>query len=166
MRYTSLFILIVILFSACAPTVTEIGTINMISTRNIETDFNYSQISSYKGASEREIKKTKSTTIQDAVNEVVRREPGGEFLMNVKLYSVERSGSYYYAVEGDVWGGQESVNYRGFKLGDRVIWSVRKNMKTGVIKSLKNNTECLVLVDDSDKIIEISYDKISKYLQD
>ena len=166
MKNLALFILILILFSACAPTVTQIGTINMISTRNVDTDFDYSELASYRGASEREIKRTESVTIEDAVNDVVRSVPGGDFLINVKLYSVERSGSYYYAVEGDVWGKQESVNYRGFKVGDRVIWSVRNNMKTGIIKSLKNNTECLVLVDDSDKIIEISYDKISKYSQE
>ena len=65
-----------------------------------------------------------------------------------------------------MWGKKKNVSYRGFKEGDNVVWSTIKGVKTGVIKSLRNDTLCLVLIDGSDKIIEISYDKISKYIKE
>ena len=161
------FIPIIISFVSCTSIQTmQIGQLNMISTRNIDSNFDYSQISTYSGSSQKELRTTKAISVEDAVNSVVKSVPGGEFLMNVKLYRVKRGDNYFYSVEGDVWGKKESVSYRGFKEGDNVVWSTIKGVKTGVIKSLRNDTLCLVLIDGSDKIIEISYDKISKYIKE
>ncbi len=51
-----------LLLTGCT-SVMQIGKINMISNRNVETSFDYSLISSYAGGSQKEIKKTRSETI-------------------------------------------------------------------------------------------------------
>ena len=51
-----------------------------------------------------------STTIEQAVDDVVKKVEGGEYLMNAKIKmcvvggSIYSPPSYFYAVEGDVWG--------------------------------------------------------------
>ncbi|MBI3503060.1 MAG: hypothetical protein HY063_14835 [Bacteroidetes bacterium] len=52
----------------------------------------------------------RNESIQQAVDAVVKKVDGGEYLMNAKIWLIIRSGGgfvpdrYYYAVEGDVWG--------------------------------------------------------------
>lgn len=129
----------------------------MISNRNVEAKLDYSLISSYFGGSEKELKKTRATSIEDAVDQTVRKIPGGEFLMNAKLYIVNNT---YFAVEGDVWGKLDNLSYRGFKVGDQVVIDkVRKSIAT--IKSLKDDKSCFV-ERDYGRIEEVNYDRLSK----
>lgn len=129
----------------------------MISNRNVEAKLDYSLISSYFGGSEKELKKTRATSIEDAVDQTVRKIPGGEFLMNAKLYIVNNT---YFAVEGDVWGKLDNLSYRGFKVGDQVVIDkVRKSIAT--IKSLKDDKSCFVERDNG-RIEEVNYDRLSK----
>lgn len=129
----------------------------MISNRNVEAKLDYSLISSYFGGSEKELKKTRATSIEDAVDQTVRKIPGGEFLMNAKLYIVNNT---YFAVEGDVWGKLDNLSYRGFKVGDQVVIDkVRKSIAT--IKSLKDDKSCFVERDNG-RIEELNYDRLSK----
>lgn len=143
----------------------QIGKVNMISNRNINPNLNYQALSTFENSSKREIKKSKAKTVEDAIENTVKSVPGGEFLMNVKIYAV--SGKYY-AVQGDVWGNAENQSFKGFKVGDVVTWKVfsiekASNIyKKGTITSLKSDKECLIKVEETGKTIDLEYDKISK----
>lgn len=139
--------------------VKQIGKVNMISNRNVDPKLNYEVITTYSGGSKKELKKSKSTTIEDAIDQTVRKIPGGEFLMNVKVYLVN---GQYLAVEGDVWGVKSDIGFRGFKIGDKVVWKIiGGQFKSGVIKSLKDDKSCLIETEDG-KIVDKKYDEISK----
>ncbi|HEY1871029.1 MAG TPA: hypothetical protein VGG71_08220, partial [Chitinophagaceae bacterium] len=83
-----LFIVIGITITSCATPVKQIGKVNMISNRNVDPALNYGVISSYSGGSMRELKHSRATSIDDAIDQTVKKIPGGEFLMNVKIYMV------------------------------------------------------------------------------
>lgn len=148
--------LLLLSFSACK-TVKKIGRVNMISIRNVEPNLEYSVITTYSGGSKRELRKTKATTIEDAVTQTVRKIPGGEFIMNATIYKVAGT---CYAVEGDVWGTKTNVAYRGFKVGDKVMWKVMGVFKEGVIRSLKNDKTCYIETEGG-TTVEKKYDEIS-----
>jgi hypothetical protein len=131
----------------------------MISTRNVESSKTYVLKASYSGGSKKELKKTKAKTIEDAINQTVKRIPGGEYLMNAKIYLVNGE---YFAVEGDVWGIAENNSFRGFTAGDKVTWKNKATgIQSGVIHSLKDDQKCIVET-ESGELIEIEYDKLSK----
>lgn len=164
-----IFILsVLVLFSGCIET-KQIGKLNMVSNRNIDQSKNYKQLTTYSGGSKRELKKTRAKTMEDAIDATVRKVPGGEYLMNVKVYLVN---STYIAVEGDVWGNSENSSFKGYKVGDKVTWKTDRNIiqktagapefSTGVINALIGDTKCLIKVDGDDKLIELEYDKIIK----
>ncbi len=157
--------LIALLFTSCAE-VTEIGRVNMISNRNIDSNGEYALLASYSGGTSKELRKSRALNLQDAIDKTVKKIPGGEYLMNAKIYVILKPFSNkikYYSVEGDVWGHKENKSYRGFKVGDTVTWksSISGKWKTGVIKSLKDDYSCLIEL-ESGKIIEKKYDNISK----
>ena len=95
--------LVAVALYSCA-TITQIGDLNMISKRNIDSDFNYELLSTYAGGSKKELKKSKAVNIEEAVDQTVRKIAGGEFVMNAKIYKIEKQSNTYFAVEGDVWG--------------------------------------------------------------
>ena len=166
MKYPSILTLAIILTSCMS--VKQIGKVNMISNRNIDPNLKYERISTYSGGSKKELKKSKTKTIEDAIDQTVRKVPGGEFLMNAKIYYVK---DQYFAVEGDVWGKPENISYRGLEIGDKVTWKNKslsaklgwqKDYLTGVIKALKDDKTCLVTVAETDEVVELSYDDITK----
>lgn len=61
----------------------------MISNRNVDSKMDYFLLKNYMGASNRNQKKRKRTTLEDAIDETVRNTSGGEFLKNVKVYLVQ-----------------------------------------------------------------------------
>ena len=164
MKKLTFLLLLVILFSACT-SINQIGKVNMISNRNIDPNLKYQVITTYSGGSKREFKKSRATSIENAIDQTVRKVPGGEFVMNAKIYLVK---SKYIAVEGDIWGNPAQQSYRGFKSGDSVTWktkSITNGTKffTGKISALKDDKNCLVKVDnETDKTIELSYDDLTK----
>lgn len=122
-----------------------VGTLNMVSTRNVNTDFKYEVLKTYAGGSKSEIKeakKLKVTNIEDAVNAAIKKVPGGEFMMNVKIWLVNND---YYYVEGDVWG-RSSTGYRGFNVGDKVTYQSSFGTKyiTATIKGFKDANTVIV----------------------
>lgn len=154
-------VLSIFLFSAITSctSVKQIGKVNMISNRNVDPNLKYEAITTYSGGSKRELKKSKSTNIEDAIDQTVRKIPGGEFLMNAKIYIVNMK---YIAVEGDVWGIKSEIGFRGFKVGDKVLWKViGGQFKSGTIKSLKDDKSCLIETEEG-KVLEKKYDEISK----
>jgi hypothetical protein len=138
----------------------------MVSTRNVDSSEDYVLLRNYMGASKHEIKKSKANTIEVAIDQVVRSTPGGEYLKNAKIYSINK---YYFlfasqklAVEGDVWGVTDNVNFRGFKAGDKVKWTKLFKDYTGTIVELKDDKVCTVKSDIDQKIIEVEYNDLVK----
>ncbi len=161
-----IFVFILLLSSACS--VKQVGKINMISNRNIDASMKYQLISTYSGGSKKEIRKSKSITIEDAIDKTVRAIPGGEYLMNAKIYLVK---GHFFAVEGDVWGISTSQSYRGFKVGDKVTWKNKtlaakvgneKKYLYGIISALKNDKTCLITENETGETVELAYDEITK----
>lgn len=156
---------------ASCMSVKQVGKLNMISNRNVESKVEYELVKSYSGGSKKELKKSKAITIEDAIDNTVRAVPGGEFLKNVKVYLVNGK---YFAVEGDVWGIANNITFKGFKIGDKVTWknkkspmdkltnSGKKDYLTGRIASLKNDKTCFVKVDGEEQTVELLYDDITK----
>ena len=158
------FVLLVlsVAFTGCK-SVRQIGKVNMISNRNVDPSMKYQVITTYSGGSKNEFKKSKALSIEDAIDQTVRKVPGGEFIMNAKIYLLKEK---YIAVEGDVWGNAGERSYRGFKVGDFVTWKTslingNKYLK-GTISTLKDDKKCLVKLIDTDKTVELQYDEISK----
>ena len=111
------------------------------------------------GASKQEIRKTKAMTIEDAIDQVVKSTPGGEFLKNVKVYL---TGNKYLAVEGDVWGITGNINFRGFKIGDKVKWTKLFKDFAGTIVNLKNDKVATIKRDSDQEIVEVEYNDLTK----
>ena len=157
MRYLNYCAAILILTTSCTA-VQQIGKVNMISNRNVDTGFEYSVISTYAGGSNAELKKSKATSIEDAIDQTVRNVPGGEFIMNARIYLIKEK---YFAVEGDVWGQKNNANHRGFSIGDKVTWKEWGNHKTGTVKAFKDTEKCILDVDGGGTT-EKKYDDLNK----
>jgi hypothetical protein len=162
----SKFTLIVLLGSIISiqscTSVKQIGDINMVSSRNVDKTMDYVLLRSYMGGNQKEIKDSKKmeiTSLENAINKVVKETPGGEFLKNVKVYLIDGK---YIAVEGDVWGtAGVKENYRGISLNDHVIYKDGKVYK-GKIVALKNDKICFFQEFGETKIIQIGYDNLTK----
>lgn len=131
----------------------------MISNRNIESSGNYVLLRAYMGASKQEIKNTKATSVEDAIDQVVKSTPGGEYLKNVKIYLKDNQ---YIAIEGDVWGIAENANFRGFRVGDKVKWNKSFKDNTGTIVDLKSDVKCTIKTDSDQSIVEVEYNNLTK----
>ena len=108
----------------------------MISTKNIGNFSDYEQLASYARGNQLKITQSKAKTIQDALDQTVKEVPGGVFMMNASLYLVRGK---YFAVEGDVWGIKQNADYKGFKVGDKVMWKTLTGYKRGVVEAIKDS---------------------------
>ena len=159
LKYISITIYVVIILTGCA-SVKQIGDINMISNRNIDHEIEYKVITTYSGGSKKELKKSKATSMQAALDQTVRKVPGGEYLMNAKIYLIKGK---YIAVEGDVWGATDVIqSYRGFKIGDNVMWKELGTFYSGKITALKDDKSCYVQSIDGNKTHELKYERLTK----
>lgn len=137
--------------------VRQIGQVNMISDRNVDARTEYILIQTYAGG-DKQLKRSRAQNVQQAVDQTVRNVPGGEFLKNVKLYSIDAK---YYAVEGDVWGIGQG-NFKGFHVGDKVQWTTLVGTHRGVIKGFVNDQQCMVQEDKKTSSSEQLFDKLRK----
>lgn len=162
MLKTIAFVLSVFTFFACSSTQpTLIGTVNSISSRNIDTSVKYELLKRYAGSGNKEVKRNAATTIDAAMENVIKSTPGGEYLMNVKIYKVEDK----YSIEGDVWGIASKNDIRGFKVNDEVVFKRGSKVIKGTIISLIDSQKCYVrFKDDKGKEMEreMKYDDLSK----
>lgn len=142
-----LFILFsLILTLASTSCIRRIGDLTMLSNRNVNDRMDYCLKKSYTGDSKREIRKNKHKMIEGSVEKVVQSVPGGEFLRNVKIYTV---GKDYYSVVGDVWGYcSEDASHKGFSVGDAVIWKEGAVFQRGTIEAIKNGDKAIVITGD------------------
>jgi len=99
----TIFAFLSVLFSSCT-SYKKIGDLNMISNRNVDSKTDYALIQRYVNESKRDLKKSRSWSIEQAVDNTVQSVPNGEFIKNAKVYIVIRKNKWYYAVSGDVWG--------------------------------------------------------------
>ncbi len=154
-----------VLLSSCS-TIVDLGKLNMISDRNVDSKADYVLLKSYAGGSNKEVKKalkkTKATTLDQAVDETVRNVAGGEFLKNVKVYGVKKKKNMYLVVEGDVWGVSDNVSFRGYKIGDKVQWKELTITKKGVITGLTDSEKCMVKEDGKENSQSLKYSSITK----
>lgn len=164
----NIFLILLLGLLAACTTVKQIGKVNMISNRNVDPSLKYQVITTYSGGSQAELKQSRSDTIEDAIDKTVRKVPGGNFLMNATIFLIN---SKYFAIEGDVWGDQTNLTYRGFKVGDKVIFKNRSILArlgigerylTATILALRDDKTCIIKFDDGDKKIEAFYDDITK----
>jgi len=149
----------IVILSSCT-TVKQIGKLNMVSNRNVDSNGDYIVLSTYAGGSSKELRKSRALTVEDAIDKTVRKIPGGEYLMNAKIYIVKHRRKIYLACEGDVWGKKGEVAYRGFKIGDKVIIDGLVN-STAKIKAFKDDKTCFIERING-LIEEVKYDRISK----
>lgn len=161
MRVSFLPIISLFLFSACIH-VRQIGELNMVSNRNIETSEDYVLIATYKGAAKNDLKKATAVNLQQAVDNTVKGVPGGEYLMNVRVFLVtNRRGRYRYAVEGDVWGKSGEIRHKGIAVGDKVTMKKAGKYKDATVVTLIDANHCLIEFDDG-KRKEVEYEEILK----
>jgi len=150
-------VVLVAMMASCM-SVKQIGKVNMISNRNIESKADYVPIRNYMGGSKKELKRLKAASLEQAIDNVVRNTPGGEFLKNVKIYIINNK---YFAVEGDIWGFEGNGNMKGFKVGDMVQWKDVGQTFTGTIVDLKNEKRATVK-DSGGKLREVKYSEMLK----
>ena len=149
-----------IVFGYCdAQKVIQIGEINMISSKNISNMTDYELIAAYARGNQKKITKSKAKTIEDALEQTVREVPGGVFVMNAKIYLVKKK---YFAVEGDVWGLKKSANYKGFSVGDHVMWKTVSGYKKGTVEAIKDSESCVVIEDGTTNRTTIKYVKLMR----
>jgi hypothetical protein len=159
----------IICMNACAPSIQKIGTLNMIAHRNVDMKLDYELIATYSGGSNRELKKARYKTVEDALESTVRKVPGGEMLLNVKLYQIKGK---YYAVEGDVWGKSGENGIRGFHVGDQVVckdvnFIKKMNLSSndivyGVITGLIDDKSVYIKLKGTERTIKVPLEKITK----
>jgi len=168
----TLVVLVALFLQSCSTSIKQIGTVNMISARNVSPDLEYEMISTYSGGSKKEMKRSRAETLQDALNQTVRKIPGGEFLMNAKVFMVDEK---YFVVEGDVWGKPGEESYRGFSVGDRVVCKDKKLLRRldlkndivfGTVVGLIDDKEVYVQLESIDRIIQLPYDRITKAVKE
>ena len=100
--------------------------------------------------------------MQDAMDQTIREIPGGVFLMNATFYLVKGK---YFAVEGDVWGIKQNADYKGFKIGDKVMWKTVTGYKRGVLEAIKDSENCVVIDEETQHRKTIKYVKLMRVEQ-
>ena len=151
----------------------RIGTVTMISTRNVESKLDYKLIKKYVSAKA----KTKNDDVmQVTVDKAVKQCPEGEFLKNA-TFSVKGNGRKMKVV-GDVWGlptvnknVEISVNAKvEFKEGDEVAFKTMGNGKIiqGKIIGINANTAIVQYTTEQNgpfksqtKKIELKYEELT-----
>jgi len=158
----SILLLFVALMCGCSSAkFVMVGSVNMISNRNVDSKTNYELIKTGTDDSQSSFKKNKGANIDQAINNIVVNSPGGEFLKNAKLYTNGKD----WAAIGDVWGVKESANVEGYRIGDQVLIKNsilnKEKFSKGEITGFKDRMTCFVRVSGG-SIKEFSYTDLSK----
>ncbi|MFN6039861.1 MAG: hypothetical protein ACK452_15435 [Bacteroidota bacterium] len=111
-RLSMLLIASTVLFLTSCMVFNEAGRLNMVSVRNIDSKTNYQMLQKNIEYTKKEMRKNCKETIEQAIDDAVKKVPGGEYLMNAKINVCVVPGSAfngyrtkcYYIVTGDVWG--------------------------------------------------------------
>ncbi len=155
------------------------GDLSMVATRNVDRTTDYKQLQTYVGISKtdleaaksknkrgvikaggvfgkpdpiiKEINTYKAKLLQEAVDNVVKSVPGGEFLYNANFYTVvevqnklfgEPVVYYNYICSGDVWGVNDgNADIKGFRVGDEVVFTYTKDLRKELSKDFKGEMD-------------------------
>jgi hypothetical protein len=153
----------------------RIGDLTMISNRNVDSKTDYKMLKQYVIAT---AKSKKGDPLENALDNAVKKVPGGEFMKNTKIY-VKVNGKKI-KVEGDIWGipvpsttGTVQTNVTKsveatiqFKVGDTVSFKSLPFGKIveGTILGLNSETAIVSqkLANGKEKKLELSYEKLTK----
>lgn len=93
------FLILAVLLISLSGCYHRIGSLTMVSTRNIETNANYVLVQRYVTG----VAKTKrNESLQQAVDNAVKQHHNGEFMKNVVI--LMKNNGKKIKVTGDVWG--------------------------------------------------------------
>lgn len=157
---TILFIVLAVLLASCS-SVRQVGDVNLISTRNVDSGADYTLLKTGSDDSREAWRHSRSENLEKAINAAVLEVPGGEFLKNCKIYTDGKS----WAVLGDVWGLSENANVNGFRIGESVM--VKQNIlkkekfTRATVTGFKDKKSCLVRL-ESGEVIAADYSDLSK----
>jgi hypothetical protein len=151
--------------------VTPLGSFNSVSTRNIDGSIKYEALKTYAGVSSteiddviaktktgiikrrnrifKEIIKFRGKTLNEGVDNVVKNQVGGEYLMNVRFYQVREvdpkkptQNQITFISSGDIWGQRKgNQNIKGFSINDEVVFVYKRELK----KALGDNNLLVLL---------------------
>lgn len=157
----------IVLITGCGWT--RIGSLTMISTRNIESKVEYKLIAKdVEGVS----KLKERDAFQEAVDEAVRQYPEGELMKNV-VVSIKDNGKKI-KVKGDVWGVpsvEKNVTQKvtaeiNFEMGDRVAFkNDRGKIVEGTIKGINANQAMVEFINPWNNKLKsdmFTFDKLTK----
>lgn len=156
--------------SGCAWT--QLGSLTMISTRNVDSSKDYQLL-----AKDVEVKaRAKGNGLQVAVDRAVAMKPGGECMMNLSVYV--NGGGGYVKVKGDVWGipqasGVATTVETGLRdalaIGDKVLFKLpgSTTLRPGTVKGLQKDKAVIEYEHTNTKgtevrLREIPFDRITK----
>lgn len=144
MKYSIL--LFIALFIASCGEYKRIGQFTMISTRNIDRSQNYELL---QRDVEAVIKTDQDDVLQEGIDKAIKKTPGGEYMMNVKIYLMT-DGSKLKVI-GDIYGIKtttiDNVVLNSFNVGDTVQFEKKGQIKEGIILS----------VDEGKSIVQVKY---------
>jgi len=167
----SVIIILLLSLSSCYY---RIGDLTIISNRNVDSKTDYKMLKQYVVAT---AKSKKGDPLENALDNAVKKVPGGEFMKNTKIY-VKVNGKKI-KVEGDVWGipvpattGTVTTNVTKsveatikFEVGDRVSYKTFfGKIEEGIILGLNTNSAIVETKDSKgvSKKVELSYEKLTK----
>ena len=166
-KYLFVWLYITVILSSCGWT--RIGSLTMISTRNIESKIEYKLVAkNVEGVT----KMKHDDQLQNAVDEAVKQYPEGEFLKNTVVF-IKNNGRKIKVV-GDVWGipsvekniTQKVTANINYEVGDKVAF---KNSHGKIIEGNIigiNNTSAIVEYinsrNEKNEKDEISFDRLTK----
>jgi hypothetical protein len=204
--YLSFISLLLYSCKSASLNVAPMGLLNSVSTRNVDGSKKYIPLMTYAGVSSSEIEnaiqkskkgrikkrnpiykeiiKFKGNNINEAVDNVVKTQVGGEYLMNVRFYLVQqrvKEGKMVtvkntFVAAGDIWGLKDSTqNIKGFKLKDPVVFTYTRELKKIIKKDFKGEigkqysgeivnlmgAEATVKL-DNDVLLDIPYNNLRK----
>lgn len=156
-RITLFFVLLG--FSSCS--YNRIGSVTMISTRNIASNVEYVELArNVEGIS----KMSHDDPLQEAIDNAVKSIPGGEYMTNTVIYQLKDK---KIKVIGDVYGrkdlnAQHAVALNTFKNGEIVTWLDQRNrsVKAEIIK--QNGDTLTIKLLHNGKEFETTFARIKK----
>ena len=149
------------MFTSCFSS-KQIADLNIVSVRNIDSNAEYTRLTTYSGGTKRELKKSRAESVNDAIAQTLRKVDGGEYLMNAKIYIVQHFAKQYFAVEGDVWG-ISSNEWRGFKIGDAVTYTYGGVYYNGTVIGFKKQKNEMIIRPDKAKVtIDVKAENVYK----
>ncbi len=150
MKYKITFglILVCLIFSSCN-VYDNLGTVTVLSSKQIDFNKKYCLKQSFAGSSKKELKKNASPTnnINEALDNLIKSVPGGIFVMNARILY----GLHGVTVTGDVYGlcdeDEKNENVQAqysFSIGDHVMFQDGDSFIKAEIEAVKNDTECII----------------------